>query len=80
MEKKQIILSNIQLTTIKHRLIQEIKLSNIKQCDLATAIGVNESMISEYLHTKKMPSLETFARICQVLELDANYILGIKEI
>lgn len=69
--------SKITIDIIKQRLIDAIKYSGIKQKDLAMQIGVKETMISEYIHTKKMPSLETFAKICSVLDIDANFLLGI---
>ncbi len=65
---------------IKERLLSEISTSHIKQSKLAEMVGVSKSVFSEYKTTKKMPSLETFAKICEVLDLDANYVLGLKDI
>ena len=48
------------------------------QTELAKRIGVCQQAIGQYLHQKKMPSLETFANLCAVLDLDANEILCIK--
>ena len=46
--------------------------------EIAKKIGVSPEMITQYKTTKKMPKLDTFARLCMVLDLDSNYILGIK--
>lgn len=35
-------------------------------------------MITQYTTTKKLPKLDTFARLCKELELSADYILGVK--
>ena len=65
---------------IKERLLSEISTSHIKQPQLAEMVWVSKSVFSEYKTTKKLPSLETFAKICEVLDLDANYVLGLKDI
>ena len=65
---------------IKQRFLKEIADSKVKQSSIAKIVGVSKSVFSEYKTTKKMPSLETFAKICQALDLDANYILGISDI
>ena len=62
---------------IRQRLIQEIDESGLTYFEIAKRVGVSATMITQY-KTRKMPSLETFARICEVLDLDANYILGLK--
>lgn len=35
-------------------------------------------MITQYKTTKKLPKLDTFAKLCKELDLDANYVLGLK--
>lgn len=64
---------------IKQRLAYEIESSGLKKCDIAKMIGVKPTMITAYIKTKKMPSLETFAKICKHLNIDANYILGVRD-
>ena len=46
--------------------------------ELAKKIGVNQSMISHYITGRSMPALDTFSRICTVLDLDANDILCVE--
>ena len=55
----------------------------IRQCgqsqsSISKQIVVGQQVISEYLHGKSMPALDTFANLCKVLDLDANEILCIK--
>lgn len=45
--------------------------------ELARRVGVSSEMITQYCTTKKLPRLDTFARLCQVLDVSADYILGI---
>ena len=64
---------------IKERLSYEIENSGLKKCEIAEMIGVKPTMITAYIKTKKMPSLETFSKICLKLNLDANYVLGLRD-
>ncbi|MBR5438786.1 MAG: helix-turn-helix transcriptional regulator [Clostridia bacterium] len=61
---------------IKNRLSEELKNSGLTTIEIAKRIGVSPEMITQYRTTKKLPKLDTFAKICKELDLDANYILG----
>ena len=61
---------------IKHRLSEELKNSGLTTIEIANRIGVSPEMITQYKTTKKLPKLDTFAKLCKELDLDANYILG----
>ena len=62
---------------IKARLREEIKRSGMTTVELARRVGVSSEMITQYCTTQKLPRLDTFARLCQVLDVSADYILGI---
>ena len=57
----------------------EIKSSGLSTVEIANKIGVSPEMITQYCTTNKLPKLDTFAKLCKELELDANYILGLTE-
>ena len=65
---------------IKKRLSEEIINSGLTTIEIAKKIGVSPEMITQYKTTKKLPKLDTFAKLCKELDIDANYILGINEI
>ncbi len=65
--------------TIKERLSEEIKNSGLTTVEIAKKIGVSPEMVTQYTTTKKLPKLDTFARLCKELDLDANFILGIRK-
>ena len=46
---------------------------------IADKIGVSPEMVTQYTTTKKLPKLDTFAKICKELDLSADYLLGLKE-
>ena len=64
---------------IKQRLSEELKNSGMTTIEISKLIGVSPEMITQYRTTKKLPKLDTFAKLCKELDLDANYILGLTE-
>ena len=66
------------METIKERLSEEIKNCGLTTIELAKRIGVTPEMITQYKTTKKMPKLDTFAKICKELDVSADEILGLK--
>ncbi|MBO5479938.1 MAG: helix-turn-helix transcriptional regulator [Clostridia bacterium] len=62
---------------IKARLSEELKNSGLTTIEIAKRIGVSPEMVTQYRTTKKLPKLDTFAKLCKELDLDANYILGL---
>ena len=64
---------------IKERLSEELKNSGLTTIKIAKRIGVSPEMVTQYRTTKKLPKLDTFAKLCKELDLDANYILGLTE-
>lgn len=69
----------ITLDKIRIKLLEAISQSGLKHSELAEKIGVSHQAISQYLYKNKMPALDTFAKLCAALDLDANEILCISE-
>ena len=69
----------IDLDKIRRKLQEAIKNSGMTQTDLAKHVGVIQQTIACYLSGKAMPALDTFAKLCAVLDLDANEILCVDE-
>ncbi len=65
---------------IKERLRAELKASGLTTVEIAKKVGVSPEMITQYVTTKKLPRLDTFARLCAELDLSADYILGLKNL
>ena len=64
---------------IKQRLIEELTACNLTKIEIAKRVGVSPEMITQYITTKKLPKLDTFAKLCKELDLSANYILGLSD-
>lgn len=68
-----------QLAEIQRRLREEIINSGLTQKEIAQAIGVSPQTVSRYMRDDIFPALDTLAKLCQLLDISADYILGIKE-
>lgn len=69
----------ITLENIRTQLIEAIQGSGLSQTELAKKLKIKQPTVSDYLHGKSMPALDTFANLCEVLDLDANEILCIRK-
>ncbi len=54
--------------------------SGMTKAEIAKKVGVSPEMITQYCTTGKLPRLDTFAALCEALDVSANYILGLKDI
>lgn len=50
---------------IKQRLTEELKNGGFTTIEIANKIGVLPEMITQYKTTRKLPKLETFAKLCK---------------
>ncbi|GHV01022.1 hypothetical protein FACS1894211_09850 [Clostridia bacterium] len=62
---------------IKKRLSDTIRYSRHDKNGYRQESGNIRRELSQYTTTKKIPSIETFALLCDVLEASADEILGI---
>ena len=68
----------IEPKDIQKRLREEIRSSPLTQKQIAEKLGVNPSTISKYLRLDKFPAIDTFANLCEILDVSADEILGLK--
>ena len=48
------------------------------QSALAKKMGVSQQTVSHYVKGDKLPAPDTLANLCQILDSDANDILGLR--
>lgn len=65
----------IEIEQIQKNIIDAIKQSGLTQTELARRLGIGQQTVSEYIRGKSLPSLETLANMCVILDLDSNDIL-----
>ena len=68
----------IKIEEIQKRLREAIEYSNLSQKEIAERLGVNPSTVSKYMRMDKYPSLDSFANLCEILDVSADEILGLK--
>lgn len=64
---------------ILKRLQEAILNSRLTQEEIAKKINVDKSTISSYLYSNICPSLKTFVKLCEVLNVSSDFILGLKK-
>ena len=69
----------IRIEEIQNRLREAIEYSHLSQKEIAEKLGINPSTVSKYMRQNKYPSLDTFANICEILDVSADEILGLKK-
>lgn len=74
-----IITNMITIETIKQRLIEAIKQSPLSQKEIAEKLAVSPSCVSHYVAGDILPSLDTLANLCVILDISPAYILGIEK-
>ncbi len=67
---------NMYEEIIKKNLKIEIENSEKSKSQIAAELGISKPTLSQYLSGRAMPSLPTFARLCDVLDCSADDILG----
>lgn len=65
----------IYIEEIRLRLRESIGNSGISQKEIAKAVGISPSTVSDYMKKEKLPSLDTLANLCKVLDVSPAYIL-----
>lgn len=65
------------LDQIQIRLRDCIKQSTFTQKELAAKIGVSPQTISKYMKQNIFPALDTLAKLCKMLDVSSDYILGL---
>ena len=69
----------MELKDIQMRLRESIAESGLQQKEIARRIGVSAQTVSKYMKMDIFPALDTFAKLCVVLDVRSDYILGIEK-
>ncbi len=69
----------MELSKIQERLREVIKNSPHSQKEIAKALGVSAQTVSKYMRENIFPALDTLSKLCEFLDVSADYILGLKE-
>ncbi len=68
----------IEIKNIQKNLRESIARSSLSQKEISIKLGMHPTAINKYMKEDKYPSLETFANLCEILDVSADDILGLK--
>lgn len=68
-----------RIEVIQKRLAEAIKRSELTRTQIAQMLGIKQPTVAQYVSGKVMPSLDTFALLCEILEENPAYLLGITD-
>ncbi len=66
-------------TIISKRIREARKENNLNQNELAKLCNVKQSCVSKWERGETLPDLITVIKLCEILKVSADYILGIIE-
>ena len=61
------------------RFALELEGCGMTQSELAEKLNMDKSNITNWKQGKYVPSLETFYELCKILDVSADYLLGLKD-
>ena len=63
----------------QERIREELKHCGLTQKQLAEQLGVDPANITNWKTGKNIPSVETLYALCKLLNVSADYLLGLDE-
>ncbi|MBQ9734258.1 MAG: helix-turn-helix transcriptional regulator [Clostridia bacterium] len=64
---------------ISKRIREARKENNLNQSELAKLCNVKQSCVSKWERGETLPDLVMVIKLCEILRVSSDYILGIKE-
>lgn len=61
------------------RLNEVLKDCNLSQNAFSKKIGMSQTVVNNYCTGKREPSLEVLVAMCKVLNVSADYLLGLRD-
>ncbi len=61
------------------RITEELKNAKYSQKEIAQILHISESNISNWKRGQNLPSVDILYRLCVLLEISADYILGLED-
>ncbi len=63
----------------QERIAQELKGSALSQKELAEKLHIDPANITNWKKGKNVPSIQVLFDLCQLLDVSADYLLGLKD-
>ena len=69
----------IYMNKFTERFQEVLQGTNITQNEIAKHCHVTRQSISDFKRGRSVPSIETLFLLCQILEVSADYLLGLSD-
>ena len=63
----------------QERFLEILKLTPLKQNQIATLCEIDKSCITQYKNGKTQPTLDVLYKLCKALDVSADYLLGLTD-
>lgn len=70
-------MTNNKSELITKRIREEVNSCSKSKSQIAKELGVSKPTLSQYLSGRILPSLPTFAKLCEIIDCSADDILGL---
>ncbi|MDE5756554.1 MAG: helix-turn-helix domain-containing protein [Clostridia bacterium] len=67
------------MSEFKDRLKEALAENNMSQNELAKKLFMSQAIVNNYCTGKREPSLEVFYSICKILDVSADFLLGLTD-
>lgn len=64
---------------VRERITEAIRTSGMTQSEIARSVGITSATLSDYIHKNTLPSIIVLAKLCEVLNISSDYILGLED-
>lgn len=63
----------------KENLKNELKYQNMTQTQLAKKLGYKTYRVNDWIRGKCQPSIEDIIKICKILDITSDYLIGLSD-
>lgn len=70
-------MTNSKSDLITKRIREEVNSCSKSKSQIAKELGISKPTLSQYLSGRILPSLPTFAKLCEIIDCSADDILGL---
>jgi transcriptional regulator with XRE-family HTH domain len=66
-------------TKFTERFVEAIQTAQITQNKIAELAGVTRQTVSDFKRGRSVPSIHTLVKLCRILDVSADYLLGLAD-
>lgn len=63
----------------QERFSKELEITKLSQREIARQCGIDPSCITQYKRGKNFPTIKILFKLCEVLDVSSDYLLGLTD-